>query len=440
MFLTFSIENYRSYRTSKTISLIPSSSRDLSDNHTNSSIEGISALKAAAIYGPNAAGKSNLLAAMNYMAAFIRSPLDPYEEASANNTCFALDPKMIEKPISLNVTFVAGNNIYNYLISVKKGIIIEERLVVHPGGGKAQEWFSREGLVYKFNETHLQGPKKRLAEFVSEKTSVLGVALAFGHTQLSEPAIWIHENLTDRSELSDMVNAIRARRLRNEGSTAQRCSSDVKFKKWVEDILQYADFGIGSVQIETSQEKHRRPVMSRSKEGSGYTRIMQDVVTERYDPLFVHPSIDNKNVLFEQAKESQGTRKLFSMLSPLYDILQHGNLALVDEFGSSLHPSLAMTLIKVFQDPKVNAKGAQIIFTTHNTNLLTSKLFRRDQIWFTDKNKNGESDLFSLVEVKESRGGEAYERAYLGGRYGAVPFFGKLDFPETPEEEEEPGD
>ena len=133
--------------------------------------------------------------------------------------------------------------------------------------------------------------------------------------------------------------------------------------------------------------------------------------------------------------ESQGTLRLFSMLFQLYEVLRDGQLAVADELNASLHPSLVRELIRAFHDPKLNPKGGQLVFATHDTSLLSGKLFRRDQVWFTEKNPSGATDLYSLHDVKEVREDEPFEKGYLRGRYGAtIPFFGQFDFPPVSEE------
>jgi AAA15 family ATPase/GTPase len=119
---------------------------------------------------------------------------------------------------------------------------------------------------------------------------------------------------------------------------------------------------------------------------------------------------------------------------PLYEVLSQGELAIVDEFSPSLHPFLVRELIRVFHDSQLNPKGAQLVFATHDFSLLSGSLFRRDQVWFTEKNESGATDLYSLHDIKGVRDDEPFEKGYLRGRYGAIPFFGQFDFPPVAEE------
>ena len=148
-------------------------------------------------------------------------------------------------------------------------------------------------------------------------------------------------------------------------------------------------------------------------------------------PYFVHSGEEGVNSRFAFWEESHGTRRLFDMLVPLCEALIGGEVAVLDELSASLHPSLVREIIRAFHDPELNPKGAQLVFATHDTSLLSGRLFRRDQVWLTEKDPNGATDLYSLHDVKEVRDDEPFEKGYLRGRYGAIPFFGQFDFPPT---------
>jgi AAA15 family ATPase/GTPase len=127
--------------------------------------------------------------------------------------------------------------------------------------------------------------------------------------------------------------------------------------------------------------------------------------------------------------ESYGTKKFFALTGPVLDSLEKGQVLIVDELDSKLHPNLVCKIVSLFNSKEHNPKNAQLIFNTHDTNLLNSGLFRRDQIWFTEKNKYGEAKLFSLADFKsgEVRKNETFEENYIRGKYGGVPFLGFFD-------------
>ena len=127
--------------------------------------------------------------------------------------------------------------------------------------------------------------------------------------------------------------------------------------------------------------------------------------------------------------ESSGTRKFFALTGPILDVIENGYTLVVDELDSKLHPNLVCKIVSLFNSKEFNKKNAQLIFNTHDTNLLSSGLFRRDQIWFTNKNKYGEAKLYSLADFKsdEVRKNDPFEDNYIKGKYGAVPFLGFFD-------------
>ena len=136
---------------------------------------------------------------------------------------------------------------------------------------------------------------------------------------------------------------------------------------------------------------------------------------------FIHrATAANKDVVFSQSEESKGTMRFFELAGPWVLAVARGAILLVDELDASLHPHLVHELIKFIQDPKINTKGAQLIFTTHDTTLLNPELFRRDQIWFTEKDEFGGTNLYPMLDYKP-RKDEAMQKGYLAGRYGATP-------------------
>ena len=130
---------------------------------------------------------------------------------------------------------------------------------------------------------------------------------------------------------------------------------------------------------------------------------------------------------FDISDESGGTQKLFAFAGPLLDILAKGRILLVDELDTSLHPLMVRFLISLIHNPEVNRSNAQLVFTTHDTSVLDTEIFRRDQVWFAEKNAENATRLYPLTEFSP-RKGEAIERGYLNGRYGALPFIGEFKF------------
>jgi hypothetical protein len=125
-------------------------------------------------------------------------------------------------------------------------------------------------------------------------------------------------------------------------------------------------------------------------------------------------------------QESEGTQKVFALAGPLVDTLKNGKVLIIDEFDARIHPLISRAIVELFNSNESNSNNAQLIFMTHDTNLLSNRLFRRDQIWFTEKNRYGATDLYSLAEYK-IRNDASFESDYIKGRYGAIPYIGNLN-------------
>jgi hypothetical protein len=211
--------------------------------------------------------------------------------------------------------------------------------------------------------------------------------------------------------------------------TANQYLHDKEMHKRIIDFVRLIDLGINDITIKESDADKSTDSMTSGQ------RLMEPEIAElkKLEILSEHLRYEHdevKDTMFVPfGIESLGTKKIFALLGPWFDTIIHGGTLLVDEFGASLHTHLSIELIKLFQS-SLNT-GAQLIITTHDTNLLRGDLLRRDQIWFTEKNKYGSSDLYSLVEYKidqasSVRNDASYSKNYLLGKYGAVPYFGNI--------------
>ena len=183
----------------------------------------------------------------------------------------------------------------------------------------------------------------------------------------------------------------------------------------VRAMLGSADLAIASIGTEKRKGFHGVVHFDLATGKSNSTREEGEFLM----PTFEHRS-GKTTAKLEYADESQGTQKLFSLAGPILDILKHGKVLVIDELDRSLHPLLVRQIVSTFHDPVQNKRGAQLIFTTHDTSLLDNRLLRRDQIWFSEKKANQSSVLVPLTEFAP-RKDEALEKGYLSGRYGGVP-------------------
>jgi AAA15 family ATPase/GTPase len=211
--------------------------------------------------------------------------------------------------------------------------------------------------------------------------------------------------------------------------SAAKAKDDEHLRAKISHLLEAADFGIFGLDIQektyTEQNLPQNMPQELRPQLSGKKRL---------DVYMHHPHQDGDEVRFAVQEESYGTQRLFALSSPLLEVLENGWILFVDELDASLHPLLLRHLIKLFHNAQTNPNGAQLIFNTHDTTLLDGSLFRRDQIWFMEKDREGSSHLYSLLDFSP-RQGEALAKGYLIGRYGAIPFFNDARWMELNHEE-----
>lgn len=435
MLVEFSVENYRSIQERQTLSMV--ASEDLDEMLENNSFpmptgEELRLLASAAIYGPNASGKSNLVRAMQTLKRIVMDSATKVQagERLAYIQPFLLDAKSSKKPTCFEVIFIDEDIRYEYQVSLDQRRVYQECLIAHVKG-RQQTWFSRQydpenpelqqDDGYEWSFPRLKGEKKRIQKFVRPNSLFLSHAAQNNHIQLTKIFEWFIKNFNYIAP--DFSSPY----------TAERCISDREFRAAVVKLIVEADIGISDIKVEKKPlPAEMRFLVDRLREFS--FAIQRPEIIEDFDKgeieviqvVTVHnPSNSEEPVYFNMDDESEGTKRLFEMAGPWLYVLQEGEVLIVDELDRSIHPVLARSLVKMFNDPKINKKNAQLIFTTHDTTLLDAEIFRRDQVWFTEKDRNM-TNLYSLLEF-QPREDESLQRGYLLGRYGAIPFIGGLN-------------
>lgn len=371
--------------------------------------ENIAVLKSAVIYGANASGKSNILLALQALK-WIVSESHVFKEDS-KIPCYepyllASDSKT--QPVELEIEFVIpGEYRYVYSISYDSSRIFSETLDYYPKKIKANI-FSRTP-----NDTwetvsfggHYKGGSKRIPFFSNQ--SYLSKA---GNSAGAPNSIRkVYRYFTSIMTLSTSF----------ESPISEIYLYD-EILSLTSNFLKKVDVGLSNISREENDL---------SKFGNFPLDLPASIkerflLENKFNFMFHHEDEDGNDVVFEQDEESEGTQKLFKMLPAILSALKLGYILIVDELENSFHPHIAELIIKLFNDPEINRNNAQIIFTTHNVELMSPKLFRRDQIWFTKKT-NGSSRLYSLDEFDKSTvtSSSPYGDWYADGRFGAVPHF-----------------
>jgi hypothetical protein len=410
MLLEFRVRNYRSIRDEQALNLIASGDTELAATHL--APIGLKsaphALRTVVVYGPNASGKSSLLRALDYMRAVVAESATVIQPGQTYNVQpFKLDTATAHQPTEFEITFLLSGVRHQYAFAMTPRRIVSESLLVYRSS-KPTQLFSRQhidgdGDDYEFS-TYLTGPRKLWQESTRPNALFLSMAAQLNSEQLSPVFHWIVRNITflpaGASVLPDFTTALLA--------TEQGRAS-------IREFLSAADISIADVQAVPRKGTHARWVMS----ASGLQATQEE--REFLMPVFEH-STPKGSAKFELHDESEGTQRLYGLIAPVLDCLRDGRVLVVDELDSSLHTLLVRRLVTLFQTPEINPNGAQLIFSTHDTSLLDHTLFRRDQIWFTEKDADQATRLYPLTDFSP-RKQEAWERGYLAGRYGAVPFF-----------------
>jgi len=426
MLIAFSVENFLSFKEMVTLSMEASVDSSLPQNIIDSA-QGTDfrLLKSAALYGPNASGKSNLIKALYFMRKLVLTSAEKgHKGVQIDVTPFKLDRAWQNKPSAFEIEFLAEGTRYLYGFSVDKNRVHEEWLYTYPYK-RPRLLFERNDDGYKFGASW-KGEAKRLAGLTRDAALFISVADQFNHAQAGLVVNWFTEKLHGVLPLPIGES--------EEFFTIHKIKEEPEAKTKVLNMLKNADLDITGLDVEfrTVEEaisKGRFPpeflenIPEDMKEEFGKAQI-PEVTTQR-------TGVDeNKNktlVSFEMDdEESDGTQKYFILAGPLIHVLENGCCLLADELDVRLHPLLTRGIVEMFHNEKNNPKGAQLLFATHDVNLLDQKnLLRRDQIWFTDKGQNGATRLYSAWDYKV-RKEESFRKGYLAGRYGAVPFVEEL--------------
>ena len=413
MLIEFTAANFRSIKNDARLSLVASSAKERKETNvmtpeTSGGARAVSLVRSAAIYGPNAAGKTNLLRALAVMQNMVARPST--EIGTLPVTPFLFDPDFEAQPTTLETVFLMDGVRYQYGFSATSSGVTAEWLYAWPRG-KVQLWFERNAETgedrFKFGDK-LLGDKRVWQRATRPDALFLATAASLNSRQLSPVRDWF----ADRLRVVGIGGW--------DNTFSLDCCGDDRKSRIIE-LLQRADLAICDVRV-TEQE------ISPEMIAQHMPMALIDAMAPRLagikmkDLRVGHEVADGQRVELDLEVESDGTQKLFALAGPWVDTLEKGRVVVFDELHDNLHPALVRFLVELFHDPKANANGAQLIFSTHDTSILSQSVFRRDQIWFCQRNERQETELFPLTDFRPRKGIENLERSYLAGRYGALPY------------------
>lgn len=419
LLLSFRMENFRSVRDEQRLDLTRSVN-DYADGFAAPDV-----VPAAAVFGANASGKSNVLNGLITMFRMIRWTADRPDEGLPYWP-FLLGP-VEEETTTFEATLLIDGVRYIYGFSFDADRIVTEWLRSSPKGRPRVLFERRADGSWYFGDS-MTGQTQSLANATRADALLLSTAKLLNHEVLSP----LQERL---AALVHSLNSENAERFLQ--ATLESMSHDSR-RRQISGLLAKADLGVGSVVI----EEERMDDEARET----FTRVLRAAAPElspeefearinlsRLSPMLEHRGTDGM-VRLPYRFESVGTQNFLALLGPILDVLDTGGVLVVDEIDTSLHPRLVSELVRMFQSPRSNPHQAQLIYSTHDVTVMMNvgdyDVMNRDQLWFVEKDAQGASKLFPLSEFKP-RKGEVYSRNYLNGRYGAVPRIDGSAFVET---------
>ncbi|MCU0445779.1 MAG: ATP-binding protein [Microscillaceae bacterium] len=446
MIVEFTVGNFLSFKENRTFSMVGATAvKEFEDDYSADfknvfySPNQTKLLKSSVFYGANGSGKSNLLAAFRFFRNFILKSYDSEPDGDIDIIKFALSTESDKKPAFFEMIFFVDNIRYRYGFEVDNEQVCSEWLFSLTSS-KESTLFVREFQEFdKVSKEFKNTVKTRKNSLFLSKLAQDDVETAL------KLRSWFKNNLIVISGLKDDVT----------GFTIGKFLHEPKFKNQLIEFFKVIKIGSQSIDIIPkdkleNQERFLEKLIA-EKFPKDLTNEIKDVlnalqkVREKIQSIekgkreekqvvieFSHNKFDDNNNFLEYAildlgLQSKGTQKIFNLFGLWIDAIEKGKVLIIDELDASLHTLLTQELIKIFHS-KTNKNG-QLIFASHDTNLLKKEIFRRDQIWFAEKDdKSGATDLYSLVEYKDVfvRNDASFEKGYLEGKYGAVPYLGDI--------------
>lgn len=422
MLVNFTVKNYRSFKQERIFHMEASSIKEHKESVVK--IGKYKILPLTIFYGANSGGKSNLIKAIYTMRDIVRRSVQLNDGDSLPYDPFALDEISRTQPTFFEIQFIKDEAIYRYGFEYNKKEIISEWLYEKCFGEKEYELFIRSHDIIVVS-------KKRFTEGVGKEEGLTNTNRLF--LSVVAQLKGNKSNLVlDWFKKCNILSGIASEGY--EFFTLQMFLEHLDGVEKAQEFFSYLQLGFTKFSV---RETNIPNEVFDNLPSSIKTQLEQDKKSSQVlEPLTTH-NIYNENgmVVGEQnfnkdRMESEGTKKIIEISGPIFDTLNDGKVLIVDELDAKLHPLLTRNIALLFMNPEINKRGAQLIFATHDTNLLDLAIIRRDQIWFAEKDNVESTDIYSLVEFKDKGGKKIrndrdIEHDYILGRYGAIPFIGK---------------
>jgi AAA15 family ATPase/GTPase len=422
MIKDFSFGNFRSFKDIQSLNMTASKINELSESNTIVTNEKQALLKSKAIYGANASGKSNIVKALVQFIRVVKNSVKDDKVLELIDS-YKLSSETENAPSFFQIIFELNKIQYRYGFEATETEIKSEWLYGIPNEREVM-YFIREGnTIIEISEKNFEEGFKLNSFFNGSD----GENELFRTNSLFLSAVSAMNGKLSK-QISNSIASIKVLRGLEDKRLFDISGSllkDIENKRKIIDFLKIADVGINSldlVEITTDNLSKDTPdnIIKELEQGNKISMVLS--LHSKYNS-------DKKNIgeipLQFRSSQSQGTLKMFEISPILINAIEKGETLVIDEFDARFHPLISKKIVELFNS--VDNKFSQLIFITHDTNLLSADLLRRDQIDFVEKDNFGESHLYSLVQFKGIRNTASFQKDYIKGKYGAIPFLGDFN-------------
>ncbi len=426
MLLQFTVKNYKVFGDEVKLNMIASADNKREDSNIITLPKfGLRVLKSAVMYGANASGKSKLVEALQFMRQFILTSAETQSSRKIGTVPFRLNTATEKAPSFFEIVFIIEDEIFRYGFEVTTEKVVSEWLFHRPK--------TKEVCIFFRQEQDFDIHKSFKVKDLIDKNRIKANTLLLSKADAENDGL-----ATKMMKYLTVFNIISGLEHENLMSFTIQELKELDKKNRILDLLKSADIGIEDVvpnvlNIDNLPKDLPEPISTILKKAleeanKESTEIYSGVNTfhNKYDEN--HNFVGTEQFSMQE-DESSGTQKYFALAGPILNTLTSGKTLVIDELDAKLHPNLVHKIVEIFNSKTSNPNNAQLIFNTHDTNLLSCGLFRRDQIWFVEKNRYGSAQLYSLASFKTDkvRKGDNFEKSYIEGRYGAIPYLGDFD-------------
>jgi AAA15 family ATPase/GTPase len=418
MLIQFTVGNFLSFNDRKTLNLEAKGISELKKNVIT--YNNVKLLRSAVIYGANSSGKSNFIKALDRMREVVLSSVKLNDSDELAYSPFLLSTESENQPTFFEIVFWQDEIKYRYGFEYNLTNIVNEWLFTGKNKRSEKPLFIRTeegiGVTDKFKEGEGKEPS------TNDNRLFISLVAQLGGTISKKILLFFSDyNVLSGIEHDDYKRFTTIMLHNNLNGRDESLLFFQKLKLGFKDIkILESDFNPLEISEQLPEEIRSKLI----KDLTGTRRVTLKTIHNKFDKK---GKIVNEVILDKLKNESEGTNKIIDLSGPIFDTLISGKILIIDELDAKLHPLITTHIVELFNSTETNPNNAQLIFATHDTNLLGENLFRRDQIWFTEKDEFEQTDLYSLYDFNLPDGSKVrndsnIERNYIRGRYGAIPF------------------